>query len=152
MGKDMTEVRSPHRTRLPATVGSEPQQPTSLQGLANQAKADKQHRCRDLYGCLDADLWLDGWGALHKQAASGVDGLTAQAYAVNLEANITALAQRLKGKRYRATRVRRCSIPQENGAARPFGMPARADNRVQLACAKLWTAIDAQDFLDGRDG
>ena len=31
-------------------------------------------------------------------------------------------------------------------------MPALADTRVPLACAKLLTAIDAQDFLDGRDG
>ena len=119
MGKDMTEVRSPHRTLLPDTVGSDHQKPTSLQGIANKAKTDKQHRFRDLYGCLDADLLLDCWGDLNKQAASGVDGLTAQAYAVNLQANITALAQRLKGKRYRAKRVRRCYIPKENGSERP---------------------------------
>ena len=93
----MTEVRSPHRTLLPDIVGSDHQKPTSLQGIANKAKTDKQHRLRDLYGCLDADLLLDCWGDLNKQAASGVDGLTAQAYAVNLQANITALAQRLNG-------------------------------------------------------
>jgi len=56
MGKDMTEGRSPHRTLLPDTVGSEHQKPTSLQGLANKAQTDKPHRLRDLYGCLDADL------------------------------------------------------------------------------------------------
>ena len=119
MGKDMTEGRSPHRTLLPDTVGSDPQQPPSLQGLANKAKTDKQHRFRDLYGCLDADLLLDCWRDLNKQAASGVDGLTAQAYAVNLQASITALAQRLQGKRSRATLVRRGSIPKENGSERP---------------------------------
>jgi hypothetical protein len=56
MGKDMTEGRSPHRTLLPDTVGSDHQKPTALQGIANQAKTDTQHRFRDLYGCLDADL------------------------------------------------------------------------------------------------
>lgn len=119
MGKDMTAGRSPHRTLRPDTVGSDHQKPTSLQGIANKAKTDKQHRFRDRYGCLEADLVLDCWGDLNKQAASGVDGLTAQAYAVNLQANITAWAQRLKGKRYRAKRVRRCYIPKENGAERP---------------------------------
>jgi group II intron reverse transcriptase/maturase len=148
MGKDMTEVRSPHRTLLPDTVGSDHQKPTSLQGIANKAKTDKQHRFRDLYGCLDADLLLDCWGDLNKQAASGVDGLTAQAYAVNLQANITALAQRLKGKRYRAKLVRRCYIPKENGSERPLGIPALEDKLVQWACAKLLTAIYEQDFLD----
>jgi len=152
MGKDMTEVRSPHRTLLPDTVGSDHQKPTSLQGIANKAKTDKQQRVRDLYGCLDADLLLDCWGDLNKQAASGVDGLTAQAYAVNLQANITALARRLKGKRYRAKLVRRCYIPKENGAERPLGIPALEDKLVQLACAKLLTAIYEQDFLDCRYG
>jgi hypothetical protein len=56
MGKDMTEGRSPHRTLLPDTVGSEDQKPTSLPGIANTAKTDKQPRCRDRYGCLKADL------------------------------------------------------------------------------------------------
>jgi group II intron reverse transcriptase/maturase len=148
MGKDMTEVRSPHRTLLPDTVGSDHQQPTSLQGIANKAKTDQQHRFRDLYGCLDADLWLACWRDLNKQAASGVDGLTAQAYEANLQANITALVQRLKTHRYRAKLVRRCYIPKENGAERPLGIPALEDKWVQLACAKLLMAIYEQDFLD----
>ena len=78
-GKDVTEVRSPHRTLLPDTVGSDHQKPTSLRGIANKAKADKQHRFRDLYRCLDADLLLDCWHDLNKQAASGVDHVTAEA-------------------------------------------------------------------------
>jgi retron-type reverse transcriptase len=58
------------------------------------------------------------------------------------------LAQRLKGKRYRAKLVRRGYIPKENGAERPLGIPALEDKLVQLACAKLLTAIYEQDFLD----
>jgi hypothetical protein len=141
MEKDMTEVRSPPRTLLPDSVGSAPQKPTALPGIANKAQTDKQQRFRDLYGCLDADLFRDGWGDLTKQAASGVDGLTAQAYAVNLQANITALAPRLQGKRSRAKLVRRCAIPKENGSERPFGIPALEDKLGQLACAKLLTAL-----------
>ncbi len=47
---------------MPDTAGSEHHEPTSLRGIANKAKADKQHRFRDLYRCLDAfvgDLRLD---------------------------------------------------------------------------------------------
>ena len=118
-GQDMTEVRRPHRTLLPATVGADHQQPTSLQGLAHKAKTDKQHRFRDLAGCLAAALVLACWRDLNKQAARGVDGLTAQAYEANLQANITALVHRLQTKRYRAKLVRRCDIPKENGTERP---------------------------------
>ena len=152
MGQDMTEGRRPHRTLLPDTVGSAPQKPTALQGRANTAHTDKQHRCRDLYGCLDAALLLDGWGDLHKPAARGVDGRTAHAYAVNLQANITAVVHRLTTHRSRAKLVRRCSIPQANGAARPWGSPALEDTVVPVACATRLMAIYAQDCLDGRDG
>jgi group II intron reverse transcriptase/maturase len=152
MGQDMTEGRRPHRTLLADTVGSEDQKPTALQGIANTANTDQQHRCRDLDGCLNADLLLDCWRALKKQAASGVEGLTAAAYQANLQANITALVQRLNTHRYRAKRVRRWYIPKANGSERPLGIPALEDQRVQLACAKLVMAIDAQDVLDGSYG
>ncbi len=147
-GKDVTEVRSPHRQLLPDTVGPEDQKPTSLRGIANKAKADKRHRFRDLYRCLDAELLLDCWQDLNKEAASGVDHVTADAYAANLQGNIEALVQRLKTKRYRAKLVRRCYIPKANGTERPLGIPALEDKLVQLACAKLLTAIYEQDFLD----
>jgi group II intron reverse transcriptase/maturase len=143
----VTEVRSLHRTLLPDTVGSDHQKPTSLQGIANKAQTNKQHRFRDLYGRLDADLLLHCWHDLNKQAASGVDGLTAQVYEANLQANITALVQRLKTHCYRAKLVRRCYIPKENGSERPLGIPALEDKLVQLACAKLLMAIYEQDFL-----
>jgi group II intron reverse transcriptase/maturase len=147
-GKDVTEVRSPHRTLLPDTVGPDHQKPTSLQGIASKAQANKRHRFRDLYRCLDAELLLVCWRDLNKDAASGVDNVTAEAYAANLQANIEALVQRLKAKRYRAKLVRRCYIPKENGKERPLGIPALEDKLVQLACAKLLTAIYEQDFLD----
>lgn len=118
-GKDVTEVRSPHRTLLPDTGGSAHQKPTSLQGIANKAHTKKPHRCRDLYRCLNAERLLACWHDVNKQAASGVDDVTAKDYAVNLHANIDALVQRLKAKRYRANLVRRWYIPQENGKERP---------------------------------
>jgi len=67
---------------------------------------------------------------------------------VNLQATIEALAQRLKTQRYRTKLVRRCSIPKANGHERPLGIPALEDKLVQLACAKLLTAIYEQDFLE----
>jgi group II intron reverse transcriptase/maturase len=133
---------------MPDKVGSETHKPTSLRGIANKARVDKRHRFRDLYRCLDAELLLACWQDLNKDAASGVDKVTAEAYAEHLHANIEALAQRLKTKRYRAKLVRRCYIPKENGKERPLGIPVLEDKLVQLACAKLLGAIYEQDFLD----
>ena len=129
-GKDVTDVHSPHRPLLPDTGGPEHQKPTFLRGRANKAKVDKRHRFRDLYRCLDAELLLACWHDLNKEAASGVDQVTADAYAANLHGNIEALVQRLKTKRYRTTLVRRCDIPKANGTERPLGIPALEDKRV----------------------
>src|SRR5205823_15077507 len=95
-GKAVTEVRSPHRQLLPDTVGPEDQKPTSLRGIAHKANADQPHRFRDLSRCLDAELLLNCWQDLNKEAASGVDHVTADAYAANLQGNIEALVQRLR--------------------------------------------------------
>ncbi len=152
LGKDLTEVRSPQRKLVPDTVGPDKGKPTSLRGIANRARARKHHRFRDLYGLLDAEFLLTCWQDLNKDAASGVDGMTASAYQENLEANVHDLAERLKNKRYRAKLVRRCYIPKEDGKERPLGIPALEDKLVQLACAKILTAIYEEDFLDSSHG
>ncbi len=132
---------------MPDTVGLEYHESTSLRGIAKRASACKSHRFQDLYRLLNAELLLDSWHALNKKAASGVDGVTAQAYEADLMANLQNLAERLKTKRYRAKLVRRCYIPKDNGKERPLGIPALEDKLVQLACASVLKAIYEQDFL-----
>jgi group II intron reverse transcriptase/maturase len=147
MGKDWTEVRSPHRPLAPDIVGPEQREPTFLRAIANKAKADKRHRFRDLYRYLNEELLLHCWDELNKGAASGVDEVTALDYVAELQANITGLVQRLKTKRYRTKLVRRHYIRKENGKQRPLGIPALEDKLVQSAAAKLLMAIYEQEFL-----
>jgi retron-type reverse transcriptase len=147
MGKDLTEVRSSQRKLAPDTVGSDKRKPTSLRGIADKAKADKRHRFRDLYRCLNVEFLLNCWPDLNKDAASGVDGVTWQAYAENLHANVEALVRQLKSKRYRAKLVRRHYIPKENGKERPLGIPVIEDKFLQAACAKL-NGISAKEYLE----
>ena len=49
---------------------------------------------------------------IRKDAAFGVDRVSAQEYELNLDDNIRQLVERLKGKRYRAKLVRRQYIPK----------------------------------------
>ena len=143
----MTEVRSLQRPLAPDTVGSELCKPTFLQAIANKAKADKQHRFRDLYRCLNKAYLLECWHELNRDAASGVDGVTAADYEMDLVANLEGLVERLKTKHYRAKLVRRKYIPKENGKERPLGIPALEDKLLQVACTRLLTAIYEQEFL-----
>jgi group II intron reverse transcriptase/maturase len=101
---------------------------------------------------VNVELLKYCWHGLNKEAASGVDKLTAEMYEIDLEANITDLAERVKAGHYRAKLVRRVYIPKENGKERPLGIPALEDKLVQLACAKLLGAIYEEDFLDCSHG
>ena len=147
-GKDLTEVRSPQRKLAPDNVGLDQSEQTFLRGIAIKAKSNKRHRFRDLYRCLNEELIYDAWKSLNKGAASGVDRVTAETYAEDLQGNIQRLVERLKAKRYRTKLVRRVYIPKENGKQRPLGIHALEDRLVQSAVTKVLTAIYEQDFLD----
>jgi RNA-directed DNA polymerase len=121
--------------------------PPSLQGRAQQAKSQKHDRCQHLYGMRNEDLVRDCWRAIKQHAAYGVDRVSAQESAHNLEDNIRHLVERLKSKSSRAKLVRRHSRPKGGGQVRPLGMPVVEEKLVQLAVTRLLTAIDEQDFL-----
>ena len=121
--------------------------PTSLQGIAQKAERQKGYRFRNLYGMLNEDFLKQCWHDIRKDAAAGVDQVSAQAYEQHLDANIHDLVERLKQKRYRTKLVRRHYIPKGDGTQRPLGIPAVEDKLLQLAVARLLEAIYEQDFL-----
>src|SRR5829696_2212393 len=120
---------------------------TSLLGIAKKAKDEKRYRFRNLYRELNEELLLDSWRLLRKDAALGVDRVSAAEYEANLEENIHQLVERLRRKRYRARLVRRQYIPKGDGRMRPLGIPATEDKLLQLAVKRLLEAIYEQDFL-----
>src|SRR6185503_12528566 len=120
---------------------------TSLLGIAKKAQSDKRHRFRNLYREPNEELLLASWRLLRKDAALGVDRVSAAEYEANLAENIKQLVARLKQKRYRAKLVRRHYIPKGNGGVRPLGIPATEDKLLQLAVKRLLEAIYEQDFL-----
>jgi RNA-directed DNA polymerase len=81
-----------------------------------------------------------------------VDAVRARTYAQNRDANIRHRVERLKRKSDRAKRVRRHDIPTGEGKLRPVGIPAVEDQWLQVAVARLLTAIYEQDCLRCRDG
>ena len=137
---------------MPDKVGLESHEQTSLRGIAEKAEYSKSHCFQNLYQLLDAPFLMVCWLELNKNAASGVDNVTAEVYQANLVSNIQSLSERLKAKTYRSKLVRRCYIPKENGKERPLGIPALEDKLVQIACAKVLGAIFEFDFLDNSYG
>ena len=133
---------------MPDNAGLEHHKPTSLEGIALTASLNKEHRFRNLYGELTPERLLTAWTRINKDAASGVDKVTAEDYEQNLMGNIQNLAQRLKEKTYKAKLVRRTYIPKDNGKERPLGIPALEDRIVQRAVTMVLNAIYEQEFLD----
>jgi group II intron reverse transcriptase/maturase len=85
-----------------------------------------------------------------KSGAAGVDGVTAEDYAENLEANLVSLLDRFKSGKYKAPPVRRVHIPKGDGQTRPLGIPTFEDKVkvLQRAVAMVLTAIYEQDFWE----
>ena len=53
---------------------------TSLRGIAKKAREQKKHRFGNLYEMLNEEMLLDSWRYIRKNAAYGVDRVSAREY------------------------------------------------------------------------
>ena len=118
-----------------------------LQGIANKAQREQNYRFKNLYTMLNVQFLLESRHYLNKNAASGIDNISAKDYEKNLESNVKDLVERLKKKKYRAKLVRRKEIPKGNGKTRLLGIPAVEDKLLQVAVTRILTAIFEEDFI-----
>jgi retron-type reverse transcriptase len=111
------------------------------------ARKDKNARFTALLHHVDVERLRAAYRALSPKAASGVDGVTWEAYGQNLEANLRGLHARLHRGAYRAKPSRRVQIPKADGRQRPLAIAALEDKVVQRAVVEVLGAIYEQDFL-----
>lgn len=111
------------------------------------ARTNRDRAFSSLHHVLDLEWMLEAYRTTRKDGATGIDGVTATAYAANLEANLVGLLARIKSGRYQAPPVRRTYIPKADGSQRPLGIPTFEDKVAQRAIAMLLEAIYEQDFL-----
>jgi RNA-directed DNA polymerase len=81
--------------------------PTSLRGIANQAKTDKRYRFTNLSQLLTYEYLVENFMLLNKKAATGIDRISHREYAKTITTSITKLIERVKAGKYRARFVRR---------------------------------------------
>jgi len=146
MGKGLTAVRSLQRKHMLDSRVREHVQ-TSLQGIAKKARQDGKYRFCDVYRLINEEMLLVAWSEINKNAASGVDRVTAAEYEESLIENIRDLVGGLKEKRYRAKLVRRVYIPKADGRQRPLGIAALEDKIVQQAVVTVLNQIYEEDFV-----
>jgi group II intron reverse transcriptase/maturase len=85
---------------------------------------------------------------LGRDRASGIDGVSWQAYGENLYENLANLVKRMKAKQYRPRPAKRVYIPKNEHEKRPLGLPSLEDKIVQKGISRILEAIYEEDFLD----
>ena len=90
---------------------------------------------------IDFEWMREAYIPTRKDGATGIDGMTAQDYEANLEANLRDLLERIKSGHYRAPPVRRTYIPKSDGSQRPLGIPTFEDKVAQRAIAMVLEAV-----------
>jgi len=123
---------------------------TKQQRVATLAKQSPHMGFTSLAYLMDIDWLKEAYRRIRKDAAAGVDGVTATDYEVNLEDNLQTLLDRVKAGTYRAPPVRRAYIPKGSSATdtRPIGIPTLEDKILQRAVVMLLEPIYEQDFYN----
>lgn len=121
---------------------------TQLHQIAEQAREHPDRIFTSLAHLIDVDFLGEAYSKTRKDAAAGVDGITAEEYSWNLEDNLRDLHVRMRSQRYKATPVKRSWIAKEDGSQRPLGMPILEDKIAQRSVSMLMSAIYEEDFHD----
>jgi group II intron reverse transcriptase/maturase len=144
-GRAEAEGQSVAGNALPTQSGAGA--PTVMQRIRQRAEGRPEGRWTNLFGHLREALLEQAYRSLRKGAATGVDGVTWEAYGEGLDQRLRDLVDRLHDGRYQPQPVRRVEIPKENGKTRPLGVPALEDKIVQQAVKWLLEPIYETEFL-----
>ena len=125
---------------------------TKLEQIAEQAREYPDRVFTNLAHLMDVDFLTEAFHRLRKNAAPGLDGVTADQYAEKLEVNLQNLHERLRNRQYKATPVKRVWLDKDDGGKRPIGVTVLEDKVVQRAVAMLLGAVYEQDFYDFSHG
>jgi retron-type reverse transcriptase len=120
---------------------------SDLLGVREAARKDKRTRFTALLHHVTVNLLRDGYYALKRAAAPGVDGVRWKEYETDLDEKLAELHSRIHRGTYRAQPSKRAYIPKADGRQRPLGIAALEDKIVQQAVVTVLNQIYETDFL-----
>ena len=122
---------------------------TRQRKIAELAQREPKWTLTTLAHHIDEGWMREAYRRIRKDAAAGVDGVTAVQYETDLEANLSGLLERFKSGRYRAPAVRRVHLEKPGTSkTRPIGIPTLEDKILQRAVLMAMGPVYEQDFLD----
>lgn len=113
--------------------------------------AMKKIKVHSLTGRIDSRLMRQAFQAVKRnRGAAGVDKVSIQMFAANLEENLTALMRELKTGTFKPLPLRRVHIPKGPGTTklRPLGIPVVKDRIAQEVVRRLLAPIFEPRFHD----
>jgi RNA-directed DNA polymerase len=144
-GRGQTKGNEARRT-TPRTQ-SRTSAPDTLCRVREKARRDRGARFTALLHHVTVERLREAFFAIRKNAAPGIDDVTWEQYAGDLEVKLQDLHARLHRGAYRATPSRRAYIPKTDGRLRPLGIASLEDKVVQRAVVGVLNAIYEADFL-----
>ena len=121
---------------------------TKLYRIAEKARREPGFKFTSLYHLMNVELLRGCFRRLRKDAAAGIDKMTKDMYAENLETNLLDLVDRLQRMAYIPQPVRRKYIPKPGSAKqRPLGIPCFEDKPVQAGLVQILESVFEQDFI-----
>lgn len=121
---------------------------TKLERIAELARQTPKLVLHSLARHIDLEWMRQAYALTRKDGARGVDGVSAEEFAQNLDEKLADLRERFMSGAYRAPPVRRVHIPKGHGETRPIGVPTFEDKVLQRAVVMALEAVYEQDFLD----
>lgn len=140
MGAWCEETLAVHRSGEPVA--------TKLHRIAEKARKELGFKFTSLYHLMNEELLRGCFQRLRKDAAAGIDKMTKDMYAENLETNLASLVERLHRMAYIPQAVRRKYIPKPGSTKqRPLGIPCFEDKLVQAGLVRILESIYEEDFI-----
>ena len=121
---------------------------TKQDRIAKLAQQMPDTALRTLAHHIDTEWLKEAHRRTRKDAAPGVDGVSAEDYGQDLEGNLGRLLDAAKTGTYRAPPVRRVQIPKGDGKTRPLGIPTHEDKVLQRAVTMVLEPIYETEFYD----
>ena len=127
---------------------------TKQQRIATLAKLHPEVSFTSMAHYVDLEWMTEAYRRTRKDAAVGVDGVTAAEYEVGLDDRLKKLLEGFKSGTYKAPPVRRVYIPKDETGKekRPIGIPTMEDKVLQRAIVMLLEPLYEVDFSNSSFG
>ena len=121
---------------------------TKLERISQLSKEKPEMVFTSIGHLINKELLRECHDKMDADKAVGIDGVTKEEYARNLEENLDSLVTRLKRKGYKPKPARRVEIPKDNGKTRPLSIYCYEDKLVQEALRRILEAVFEPHFYE----